>query len=181
MAAPLSSEGFITISFQAGAEPVTISRQLAAWNASITTMAPAWEQVGNKLLNDFAANFSQEGGFFGGFSKWPALRPSTVADRLRHGYSGAHPILQRTGELHWSATLKGASDNVFQVGTNSLVVGSANPYAGFHQTGTRRMPARPIVGVGWQQTSQIVDILNQYVTAQARAAQIAIQQGGSQP
>jgi hypothetical protein len=173
----LDQGGFISISFQAGAEPTVISRKLATWNASIATMAPAWEQVGDYLLDQFDVNFGQEGGFFGGFSTWPALRPATVKDRLRRGYGGAHPILFRTGELRWSTVMRGASNNVFQVGMNSLVVGTADPRAIFHQRGTRRMAARPIVGIGWKQTTQIVRILGDYVRAMARQAQIDLQGG----
>lgn len=164
---PGASGGFIDISFQVVGGP-EVKRSLATFGAQVTDLSDAWEQVGEDLLGDFADNFATEGGGFGGWSSWAPLAASTVADRERHGYGGEHPILVRTGELMASTTVRGAPGNVFEVGPNSLTVGTNDPKAVFHQFGTRKMPARVIVGLSWDRQSQIVNRLNTYIQAVAR-------------
>jgi len=84
---------------------------------------------------------------------WAPLAPATVEDRERHGFPGEHPILERTGALKRSLTVKGALGNVYEVGRDYMKVGSEleTPsgwnLAILHQFGTDRMPARPIIGL----------------------------------
>jgi phage gpG-like protein len=162
----VSSGGFVRITFQIDGLP-EIRRRLASWGASIQTLEPAWQDVGDALTADFMLNMIGEGGVFAR-KMWPQLAPSTVADRLRKGYGGAHPILQRTGALALSL-LRGGPGNVFQTTPNSLVVGTNIAYAGFHQRGTSKMPARPVVGMSFARRGLIVRTLGDYVREQARA------------
>lgn len=164
---PGSGNGFINITFSVVGGP-EINRSLATWGAHIADMSEAWQQVGQDLLDSFRDNFTSEGGGFGGWSSWAPLADSTVAERARLGYGGEHPILQRTGQLMESLTTEGAPGNVFEVGPNSLTVGTEVYYAPFHQFGTRKMPSRPVVGLSWDMQSQIVDRLNTYVQSVAR-------------
>lgn len=165
--------GFLDITFEvSGQEP--IQRKLATFGARIENMAPAWEEVGTALMLDFMENFHEEGGVFGRgtWAQWQPLRPSTVADRRRLGYPGEHPILVREGDLLASVTIRGAAGNVFEVGANSLVLGTTDRKAKYHQFGTRRMPARKIVGISAQRAGRqgregsIVGMLNAYVKRQ---------------
>jgi phage gpG-like protein len=162
----MPSGGFISVSFKVEGQK-EISRNLATWGAKIETMAPAWERVADDLEGDFALNMAQEGGYFGTFSKWAPLKPSTVKDRTRKGYGGAHPILWRTGALA-NSLFKGAGSHVRKVGDNSLEVGSDLFYAGFHQSGTRKMVARKVVGISSKRRTEIVKRLNEYIMDIAR-------------
>lgn len=171
---PFGESGYVRIRFQVEGQK-EIVRRLATFGQQIETLAPAWEQVGQDLLDDFAANFAQEGGFFRKSANWPQLAPATVKDRLRRGYGGAHPMLERTGLLRQSVSERGTPGNVFLVEANSLTIGTSYPVAKWHQDGTRRkdgtqrMPARPVVGISWNRRSAIVKRLGDYVRTQLAA------------
>lgn len=178
---PFGEGGFIpiTFSYDGAYGPAQITRKLITAGHSITDLSPAWEQVGEDLLGDFRQNFLQEGGVFGTgkWARWAPLRPSTVADRLRRGYGGAHPILQRTGTLYTGVTSRGAPGNVFEVGPNYLVIGTTVPYAVYHNSSaprTSNLPRRPIIGLsnerkGWAgHESTVVTRLREYVYKQIR-------------
>ena len=185
--------GYINITFKIAGQ-TEINRKLTAYGQDITDLSPAWEQVGNLLLSDFAVNFAQEGGYFGkgAWAQWAPLKggdtvppTSTVRDRIRKGYGGAHPILERTSQLRQSLTQRGTPGNIFDVRPMGLTVGTATPYARFHQFGTSKMPARLIVGVpsvrlgygrGNTQSGSILNILQQYVMARARAAGLRVRE-----
>lgn len=180
---PFSEGGFIpiTFSYDGYKGPAQIVRKLAIAANHIESLEPAWEQVGEDLLGDFRQNFDQEGGAFGAgaWAKWAPLRPSTIADRLRKGYGGAHPILERTGTLRAGVTQRGAPGNVFEVGPNYLVVGTTVPYAIYHNSSAPRksnLPRRPIIGLSNERKGYgghegtIMTRLREYVHQQIQAA-----------
>ncbi len=73
---------------------------------------------------------------------WAPLSPVTIA-RKEHS-----AILVDTGRMFESLTTpNGTEDTVWITGPTWLTFGTEVPYAHFHQTGTKRMPARPHVGV----------------------------------
>lgn len=170
--------GYINITFKIAGHQ-EINRRLATFGQDISDLSPAWERVGMALLADFAQNFAQEGGLFGRISAWAPLAPGTVRERVRLGYGGAHPILYRTGQLAQSTSQRGTPGNIFDVQPMRLTVGTATPYAQFHQQGTSRMPARRIIGLTSErlgfggQSGSVVNMLNQYVQERVRAAALA--------
>ncbi|QDV78084.1 phage virion morphogenesis protein [Botrimarina mediterranea] len=76
---------------------------------------------------------------------WAPLKPATIK---RKGHSR---ILVETGRLGVSLTQSGHPDAVVEIvdepGQGGFSRGTAVEYAGYHQKGTKRMPARPPVGV----------------------------------
>ena len=100
--------GFITITISGGDQLRVRARQLATWGMSVSSLEPAWTEVGEDLMADFARNMIQGGGFFGGSSKWAPLAPSTIREKQRLGF-GAMPIMWRTGALAESLAEKGAA------------------------------------------------------------------------
>ena len=174
----MAGEGFIQITFKIAGHQ-EINRKLATFGQDITDLSPAWEQVGTALLSDFARQFAMEGGTFGRASRWAPLARSTVWDRIRQGYGGYSPMLERTGQLRMSTSQRGTPGNIFDVQPMRLTVGTATPYAVFHQLSTRKMPARAIIGLTSQrlgfkgQSGSIVGMLNQYVQSRVRAAGLA--------
>lgn len=164
----------ITISWEGKRGPEQISRDLAAFGQRVATMSPAWQQVGEALLQDFAKNFESEGGVFGAWSKWAPLAASTQRERQRLGYGPDHPILQRTGRLYLGVTTKDAPDNVFEVRDNGLTIGTTTPYAGYHNSsGARtRLPRRAIIALSADRQGfgdprkSVVGILNAYLREQ---------------
>ena len=102
------------------------------------------QEVQRAILLGFGQNFDSESD--GGF-RWARLAASTIQDRLRQGY-GPGPILQRSRDYRASWTNPDAPDHVSEVtewaGGWSQAEGSQHPLVGFHQAGTRRIPARPV-------------------------------------
>jgi phage gpG-like protein len=178
----LGSGGYLDIEFTYdGVNGVSsITRKLATFGQSLENMTPAWDYIGRQLLLDFSHQFAQEGGVFGG--RWAPLAESTVAQRTRkYGpWFAAHPILVGTGALEASVEQRGAAGNVFQVGANSLTVGTTVPYAVYHNSsGPRtRLPRRQIVGLSNQRigyagrNGSIVGILQDYLAYQLRLANL---------
>ena len=56
-----------------------------------------------------------------------------------------HPILDKTGRLKSSYTQSGADGNIDERTPFSLRWGSDVEYADFHEQGTSRLPARPVI------------------------------------
>jgi phage virion morphogenesis protein len=88
--------------------------------------------LGNLLRSQTLRHFEEEAGPTG---KWASLRPSTSARKR----GGQGQILTDKGQLRGSVSaVIGASE--VEVGTNLF-------YGKFHQYGTRKMVARPFLGL----------------------------------
>ena len=73
-------------------------------------------------------------------SSWPPLKPETIA-RKAHGNT---PLLE-TGEMR--ASIKHELDPLLL----TVVVGSNNKKAVFHEMGTSRIPTRPFLAMGMKE------------------------------
>lgn len=81
---------------------------------------------------------------------WAPLSPVTIA-RKEHS-----AILVDTGRMFESLTTpNGTQDTIWITGPNWLTFGTEVEYAHWHQTGTKRMPARPHVGLNEATVTQI--------------------------
>lgn len=89
---------------------------------------------------------------------WVSLKQSTIEARTRQGYWPGK-ILQRTGRLAQSA--------VEGHGADFAEVTFGERYGIYHQTGTKRMPARPFAGVSEQTEADILDTLSRHLRAAA--------------
>lgn len=79
----------------------------------------------------------------------------------RRGGPGAKP-LRDTGMLMASLAGQG-SGHVEQVSDVALAWGTNVSYAGYHQEGTGRIPARPFLGITPEMESRIVEIILDHV------------------
>lgn len=71
------------------------------------------------------------------FPAWAPLAAATEEQKARMGYPANAPLLA-TGELRESI--------VHEVGVLEATVGSIDPVMEYHEFGTSRMPARPVIG-----------------------------------
>ena len=103
----------------------------------LTNLSPFWRSTAIPLIKMKLRDvFLQQG------PGWEPLAESTIRSRQ----FPTLPILQQTGSLMSSVV-----DNpVLEVNRKSLLYGSSNPYAQFHEHGTSRMPARPFLRPGIQ-------------------------------
>lgn len=98
--------------------------------------------IANAIHGLFEKRFVTEGRYGG--EKWAPLAQRTLGWRAQH-HRSRMPILQFTREL-WSSLVKRSSPLGYRIADDdSLVVGSSVDRAQWHQLGTDRMPARPIV------------------------------------
>jgi hypothetical protein len=103
-------------------------------------MRPAWPAVIAYFRQMVEKAFATEGASTG--QKWPGLKLATAQDRLRKGFAGFHPILQRTGELKRS--IDGGGGGFVEATTTSLAIGSNDPVFWYHQSRKprKRLPRR---------------------------------------
>ena len=112
-------------------------------------------KAGNLILEDVEQQFRTEGSLSGG---WQALALSTVKGRIREGFGGEHPILQRTGSLKKSFFKK--------VDPRRVYISSESPYFGFHQSRKSRsskLPRRPMLLLTQRTKENIVQEFNDYL------------------
>lgn len=70
----------------------------------------------------------------------PQLRPAPWAPRKPSKRDDSHPLLIKSGGLRQSIKSK-------LRGEHTVVVGTDKEYAGYHQFGTKHMPARPFMPI----------------------------------
>ncbi len=139
--------------------------KVLATGITVRDWRPVYPEVAGWFYRLERERFASEGGGF-----WPQLAPSTVKKR-----GSAHPILDVTGALRRSLTEHGAPGSVYEAQTDSLELGSALKVgkwnlAGLHQSGTKRMPARPPVFVSWHEMAPLRRILQQFIHDQVGRA-----------
>jgi phage gpG-like protein len=111
-----------------------VARDLLRFSERPNNMAPVWDDVTDDVLAPaFERNFKQQG------PGWAPLKPSTVRSRIAQGYP-AGPILTKTGAYRREMT----SGLQTQRSNNELVVVAPKVPGAYHQSGTRKMPARPL-------------------------------------
>lgn len=118
-----------------------------------------------EILEDFREiekkQFSSEGGY--GSGGWKPLAGSTVVDKQRKGYP--MDILVRTGDLRDAMTGgKSGYDNVEPMELRIMM-----PWYGrFHQKGTSKMSARPIVQLTESDKKRWTKRIHEYLVKLAR-------------
>ena len=110
-------------------------RRLDRTRNRLNNLSPFWRSTAIPLIKMKLRDiFLQQG------PGWAPLADSTIRSRQFPNL----PILQQTGSLMSSVV-----DNpVLEVSRRSLLYGSNNPYAQYHEHGTSRMPARPFLRPG---------------------------------
>lgn len=113
---------------------------------------PDWRPVQDYLLRAVADQFSSEGRRFD--TPWAPLNPAYRARKARDGYSTQ--ILVRTGRMKGKFMER---RGVQRTANGIRLRWNLPPYAIFHQEGTSRMPARPIVKVTPRDEQAIRDMM----------------------
>lgn len=128
-----------TLSFDsAGAEPFSLL--LRRWDHNLGDATPAFEAMARHQLGVNARQFAERGTVETG--KWAPLSP--LYGRWKARVRPGKPLLVFDGDLKQTMTIPGKG--IYIVRRNSMTVGTAVPYAKYHQNGTPRMPARKLIG-----------------------------------
>jgi hypothetical protein len=110
-----------------------VSHKLAAMARRSTDMRPAWPAVTQRAVEGYRRSFDQQG------PGWPGLAPETQRQRVRDGYKGTSPILVQSGKMRDKVM-----DPKMDEGSNWLNIFVESDILFYHQTGTTKMPKRPI-------------------------------------
>ena len=105
---------------------------------SIQNYRPAWPAITALYRQMMSEQFESQGARGG--RRWVPLSPGYK--RWKDIVAPGMPILVLTGKMKASLIGK-TSDTIEQFRPASVTLGTRIRYAGYHQTGTRRMPARP--------------------------------------
>jgi len=129
-------------------DPGKLGRVLDALARTPLTMGgKERRKIADRVRLGIARNFTTESA---GGAPWPQLAVSTVMERRRLGFAGAHPIHQRTRQLKMSWTERGHpehSENWGQfAGTVVLVLGSTDERVAWLSGDNPNIPAR-LMGV----------------------------------
>jgi hypothetical protein len=111
-------------------------RMLRQVELLLNDLRPFWPLVVPLATGWWRMQFQTEGGFAG--RPWAALSPGYAAWKMLH-YPGL-PILQLTGDMK-----RAASKPTRSVTTRSLTLTIEDDKIERHQTGTPRMPSRPLI------------------------------------
>lgn len=122
-----------------GAEPFAL--MLRRWDHNLKDATPAFEamaayQTNVVNLRQFNARGTVETG------KWAPLSPRY--GKWKAKVKPGRPLMVFSGDLKQTMTVKGKG--IYIVRSNSMTVGTAIPYAKYHQKGTTHMPARKLIG-----------------------------------
>ena len=131
-----------------------LSRILMTTARKVSSLkVPLW-RASKLILADVEENFETEGRLVGG---WKPLAPSTVAGRMREGYGGEHPILQKTGALRQSFYSR--------VDNRRAFVSASSPYFAFHQSRKprTRLPRRAMLVLTDRTRQNIVEEFYKFV------------------
>lgn len=131
-----------------------LSRVLLMTHQKVSDFKKPLFKASQLILKDVERNFETEGGLVGG---WSPLAESTVKGRLRQGYGGSHPILQRTGALKKS----------FYSYTDSkkAIITSRSPYFVYHQSRRPRkvLPRRAMLVLTERTRQNIVEEFHKFL------------------
>lgn len=170
--------GFVRVSFNDDDKADTrgMDRVFTGLDVTLGSMASVLSSPGilATIRDQFERNFDTETGR----RKWAALRPSTVQERVRLGYGGRHPILQRTGALRThvmrtpakvSTTARGAELRIAPAPS----VGGVRKYRFLAKGGTTptggRVPGRPMVVIDKTGATKVSSAISRALRQRAAA------------
>ena len=140
-----------------------IDRRLSRFGENITDLRPFWTEIFDDLNKLTGQQFKGEGSRSRG---WAPLSLAYSAWKATHG---GGRILELTGRLRASLAEQTA-DSIRESRAMEMRFGTRVPYAGFHQTGTRRMPRRRPIDINEGDRRRWMKFLQRFAVAQAQAA-----------
>lgn len=132
-----------------------------------------WDLVGTEFRRIEKEMFDSEGSLSGG-GKWAPLSPKYAIQKQRK--YGSLPILQASGRLYRAMTGSSA-DSVFEKQPSEMAIGTSLKYAGYHQSGTSKMPKRPPISFTRDQQKRLTDPIERKLRQLIANAKLADKRG----
>lgn len=131
-----------------------VKAYFAQTKRNISDITSPLKEGGRRMLQSVDRNFKEAGRP----RPWKPLSRGYLLWKLRHGYS---PLpLTKSGDLRRSVT--------FRVSRNRLFIGTSNPYASFHQFGTRSLPKRAFLVFQESDLKRIQDLILKHISGEGR-------------
>lgn len=146
---------------------VQFSRALETIGTAPKDLSEPFEFMANEFYDTMSSVFAAEGAFEER-TRWQDLSPAYGKWKTR--YFPGRKILERSGRMRRSLTVRGDSDSILNIGREELQIGTKVPYAMKHQTGTRWLPMRKIVELTQAQKLRWVHILHSWLYKQCQTA-----------
>ena len=124
----------------------------------VNNPTPAFKSIGSYLALYNKKVFATNGAYGG--KPWKPLKPNYLQWKVRSGYSGN--TLIRTGKLRRSYISRPM--DIERYLKSKAIYGTSVKYAGYHHTGTSKMPARPVMTVTKKMTKNINKIVLNHLT-----------------
>jgi len=140
---------------------VQLARSLSRFSDDVADLSPAFNEIVPMFYEMEAKQFASEGAYGGVI--WPKLAEATLKSRnpLSSG-----KIMQLSGRLVGS--LIGGSERIVRVEKLSLELGTAVPYAVYHQRGGGRLPARPLILLPESERKAWMKVIQRYLVTKMR-------------
>jgi phage gpG-like protein len=146
------------------------TRAFKVLDDSIKDFREVWPEIRMYWVRANVEHFESEGARGG--QKWQPLSANYAKWKAKK-YPGK-PILVRTGRLFRSLTLGGfGTDIINDEQPRSLTLGTAVPYAKYHQRGTSRLAQRPVFAPTQRDIDRMVSRIYRFVERGARDAGFA--------
>jgi len=142
---------------------VQMDRGIARFADGVTDYRPVWPLFEDLFYAQEKNQFQTEGAEGG--AEWQQLSEK-YGDWKRVHFPGK-PILQRTGDLERSLTSASDPNTVRREERKTLTLGSRVSYAIYHQTGTKKMPARPEIQLTEAFKREAMHHMQQYLVEMA--------------
>lgn len=133
-----------------------VSREILDIGGRGVDARPAFSAIADDLLGSEKRRFNSRG-----FGTWTPLAPSTLEAKARQGLDPR--VLHATDALRDSLTIRGAEHQQLIIQPQFMVLGTTLDYAGYLQTGTRKMPARKPLGFPVGQRRKAVKRIQRFV------------------
>jgi len=161
---PLTRGDLVNLTFTVNGEK-QLDRALGLYASAVKDMRPVWPDIRDDFTDGQEEQFSSQGQ--SGSGGWVSLSSDYGAWKALN-FPGM-PILQRTGRLKSSLTERSHADFRYEAGRMGLTMGTKVPYAGYHQTGTRKMPRRPPIELTEAQRRGWVKMIHAYIVESGQA------------
>jgi len=135
-----------------------LNAAITALGGSLRDFRPVWPKV--SLIFDRMERDQFVGQGVGPAGVWAPLRPAYA--KWKAVKFPGKPILFATGDLVRSLTSPFDSNAIFDMTPESLERGSTIPYAVFHQQGTGRMPARPVIDPNDKDKEEMLGVIQEH-------------------
>lgn len=159
MAGATPVAGMLGFTFEVTGVP-QVAKVIGVMMQNVRNLQPVWKEIADDFTNRGKRLFQQQGSVQG-WGRWADLDENYEKWKQAHGFSTR--ILIRTGALERSLTNRHDRHAVFNAGPLRMEIGTSIPYAGYHQTKTRKMPKREPIRITDRQRRHWVHLITEFL------------------